>query len=64
MSQLNRELHAFHDFTTPYHPQSNGTVESICKESLRAARALISESRRMLVEWSSVIRMVQSILNH
>jgi len=26
MSSLNRSLHAFHHFTTPYCPQSNGTV--------------------------------------
>ena len=64
LSLLNRELHAFHHFTNPYHPQSNGTVESMCKEVLRAVRALISEFRLKIVEWPSVIRMVQSILNH
>ena len=61
---LNRELRAFHHFTTPYHPQANGTVESMCKEVLRAARALLSEFRLKPSEWPSVIRLIQSILNH
>ena len=40
---VNRRLYARHHFTTAYCPQSNGTVEAVCKEVLRACRALLSE---------------------
>lgn len=64
MNALNRALHAHHHFTTAYCPQSNGTVETVCKEVLRACRALLSEFRLREREWPAVIMLVQSILNH
>jgi len=64
MRSLNRELHAQHNFTTPYCPQSNGTVEIVCKEVLRAFRALLSEFRMKSREWPTLTGLVQSILNH
>ena len=64
MERLNRQLHAHHHFTTPYCPQSNGTVETVCKEVLRAVRALLSEFRLKEKEWPEVLPLLQSILNH
>ena len=64
MDNLNRELHAHHHFTTPYNPQSNGTVESVCREFLRTARALLSEFRLDEKKWPSILPMIQSILNN
>ena len=43
MLTLQRELHTRHHFTSAYHPQSNGTVEVVCREVIRALRALLSE---------------------
>lgn len=51
-------------FTTPYCPQSNGTVEVVSKEVLRAVRSLSSELRIDESEWKSVLPLVQSILSH
>ena len=64
MDNLNRDLHAHHHFTTPYNPQSNGTVESVCREVLRAARALLSELRMDEKQWPSILPIIQSILNN
>ncbi len=64
MRSINQSLHAHHHFTTPYCPQSNGTVESVCKEVLRSCRALLSELRMKETEWPSVLRLVQSTLKH
>lgn len=64
MTLLNRQLHAHHHFTTPYCPQANGTVESVCREVLRACRALLSEFRMTEQEWPFVLPLIQSTLNH
>lgn len=64
MTDLNRMLHFHHHFTTPYSPQLNGTVETVCKEVLRGYRALLSEFRLKETEWPEVIEIVQSVLKH
>ena len=64
IANLNRTLRAHHHFTTAYTPQSNGTVEHVCQEILRACRALLSEFRLQTNMWSTVLPLVQSILNH
>ena len=64
MRLLNRTLRARHHFTIPYCPQSNGTVETVCKEVLRACRALLSEFQLKESEWPVVIPLIQSTLNH
>ena len=64
MSNINRAMHSQHHFTTPYCPQGNGTVETVCKEVLRACRALLSEFRMRELDWPHVYRLVQSMLNH
>jgi len=45
VNAVNRQLHSHHHFTTPNCPQSNGTVETVCKEVLLAIRVLLSEFR-------------------
>lgn len=64
MHQLNKALHSQHHFTTPYHPESNGTVESVCREVLRFCRALLSELRINQSNWPVVLSIIQSILSH
>lgn len=64
MNRFNNYSHAHHHFTTPKSPKSNGTVETVCKEVIRACRTLMSEFRLKPSEWTLVIRIVQSILNH
>ena len=61
---VNRMLYARHHSTTAYCPQSNGTVETVCKEVLRACRSLLSEFQLKESEWSVVIPLIQSVLNH
>lgn len=63
MAALNKALHSRHQFTTPYCPQSNGTVETVCKELLLAIRSLLSEFRMDEKHWPLLLRLVQSILN-
>ena len=61
---LNRHLRAHHHFTIPYCPQSNETVEAVCKEVLRACRALLSEFGISEKEWPAILPLHQSIFNH
>lgn len=62
--ELNRKLYAHHHFTTANMPQANGTVERVCQEVLRATRALLSEFRLDEKQWTFVLPLIQSILNH
>ena len=64
MILLNKALHAHHHLTTPYNPRSNGTVERVCQEVLRAARSILSEFRLCEEDWPDVIYIIQSILNN
>jgi transposase InsO family protein len=41
--RVQKELKAKHHFTTAYCPCSNGTIESECKQVIRAFRAVLSE---------------------
>lgn len=58
MTVVNRRLHSHYEFTTPYCPQSNTTVETVCNEVLRACRALLSEFRVKEAEWPIVFLLV------
>ena len=64
MQALNRAYHGQRHFTTAYAPQANGTVERVCREVLRACRALLSEFKLHQREWPAVVHIIQSILNH
>jgi hypothetical protein len=57
------ELKAKHHFTTENCPWSNGTIESTCKQVMRAFRAVLSELKMYADEWPEVVDMVQSVLN-
>ena len=64
IEKLADELRSQHHFTTAYSPWANGTVERVCREVLRACRALCSEWRLGAQDWPTVIEAVQSVLNH
>jgi hypothetical protein len=42
----------------------NGTIESACKQVIRAFRAALSELKICADEWPEVVNMVQSVLNN
>lgn len=63
MHELTEELKGSHHFATAYSPWSNGTVERVCREVLRACRALLHEFRLAPEDWSSVTECMQSVLN-
>lgn len=64
LKTLSKFLKFSHHFTPAYSPQSNGTVERVCKEVLRACKALLLEFKMKPTEWPAVIEIVQSVLNH
>jgi hypothetical protein len=53
-----------HNFTTAYSPWANGTVEAVCKQAIRAARAMLSEMRLAPQEWPCVLPAIQAVLNN
>ncbi len=61
---LGEATKASHHFTLAYCPWSNGTVEVVCRELLRATRALLSEFQLPHRCWPSVLPLVQSALNN
>jgi hypothetical protein len=61
---VEKELKAKHHFTTANCPWSNGTIESACKQIMRAFRAVLSELKVYADEWPEVVNMVQSVLNN
>ena len=64
MHKLAHNLNTHHHFTTAYHPQSNGTVEVVCREVLRVARTLLSEYQLGGAEWPRFLPTIQRVLNH
>lgn len=63
INELSSEFHTHHHFTTAYSPWANGTVERVCREVLRACRALCSEWKLAPKDWPAVTECVQSVLN-
>lgn len=61
---LRDKLKTQHHFTLAYCPWSNGTVEVVNRELLRATRALLSEYQLPEKNWPSVLPVVQSVLNN
>ena len=63
MEGLAQEYGIRHRFVIAYSPWANGTKERICREVLRAVRAVISEKRLGQQDWPHIIELVQSALN-
>jgi hypothetical protein len=64
VQRVQKELKAKLHFTTANCPWSNGTIESACKQVIRAFRAVLSELKMYADEWPEVVNMVQSVLNN
>jgi transposase InsO family protein len=64
VQRVQKELKAKHHFTTANCPWSNGTIESACKQVIRAFRAVLSELEVYADEWPDVVNLVQSVLNN
>jgi hypothetical protein len=56
--RVQKELKAKHHFTTADCPWSNGTIESACKQVIRAFRAGLSELKMYADECPEVVNMV------
>lgn len=63
IAELSSQFHVQHHFTTAYSPWANGTVERVCREVLRACKALCSEWKLAPRDWPAVVESVQSVLN-
>lgn len=64
VAQLRDDLRATHHFTLAYSPWSNGTVEQVNRQVLKACRAILSELKLPFKCWSEVVPIVQSIINN
>jgi hypothetical protein len=64
VQRVQKELKAKHHFNTANCPWSNGTIESTCKQVLRAFRAVLSEMKMYADEWPEVVNMAQRVLNY
>jgi len=64
VAQLRERVHSVHHFTLAYCPWTNGSVEIVCRELLRAMRALMSEFQLPFKSWPTVVPVVQSVLNN
>jgi hypothetical protein len=62
--RVQKELKAKHHFTTANCPRSNGTIESACKQVIRAFRAVLSELKMYADEWPKVVNLIQSVRNN
>ena len=61
---LANSLGVKHNFSTPYVPWSNGTVESVCKQALRVMRAFSAEFKIPEANWPTTVPAIQSIINN
>jgi transposase InsO family protein len=64
MTDIQKQLGTNHHFTTAYSPWANGTVEAVCKQTIRAARAMLSEMHLAPQEWPCVLPAIKAILNN
>jgi hypothetical protein len=64
MADIQKQLGTNHHFTTAYSPWANGTVEAVCKQTIRAARAMLSEMHLSPQEWPCVLPAIQAVLNN
>jgi hypothetical protein len=64
MTELQKQLGTKHHFTTAYCPWANGTVEAVCKQTIRAARAMLSEMHLAPQEWPCILPAIQAALDN
>jgi hypothetical protein len=64
LTEVQRQLGTKHNFTTAYCPWANGTVDAVCKQSIRAARAMLSEMHLAPQEWPRILPAIHSVLNN
>lgn len=51
-----------HHFTTAYCPWANGTIERLCKKTLRNVHALLSERKMPTTGWPSIVDTLQKAI--
>lgn len=64
MNNLTSRMHIKHHITTTYYPWSNGTVERVCKEVLRPACSLLSDSKMSVGQWPTIVHVIQRVINN
>ena len=64
ISEIAHLTKTHHHFTLAYCPWTNGTVEVVCRELLRATRAILHEFQLPATMWRTTISMVQGALNN
>lgn len=64
MRQLTPALKINHRFSPAFTPHANGTVEAVCKQVLRSARSLLVDFGLQPDDWSKVLPLIQSVINH
>jgi hypothetical protein len=62
--RVQKELKAKHQLTTENCPWSNCTIDSACKQVIRAFRAVLSKLKMIADKWPEVVNIVQSVLNN
>lgn len=62
IEELLKFIQSTHRLTLPYRPQANGVVERSNREILKHLRAIVFDNR-LKSQWSSVLPMVQRIMN-
>jgi hypothetical protein len=64
MADMLKQIGTNHHFTTAYSPWANGTIEAVCKQIIRAARAMLSEMHLAPQEGPCVLPAIQALLNN
>jgi transposase InsO family protein len=64
MTEVQKQLGTNHHFTTAYCPWANGTVEAVCKQTIRAARAMLSEMHLATQEMPCILPAIQAVLSN
>ena len=62
--EIRERMHCAHHFTLASCPWTNGSVEVVRRELLRAMKALLSEFKMPFKMWPTVVPIVQSISNN
>jgi transposase InsO family protein len=63
LEEVNRILGIEHHWTTPYNARSNGSVERVNREYLKAIRAMRIETKTPLGRWPDLTHVIQYGLN-